>query len=87
MLTEAEREELLDALVRWAAYMPDEPFFGFLQGRQLMRPNEIVESVKSHTAEGEAILAIFEHGVRREGLLAVLARLEGAVVESGGAPT
>lgn len=87
MLTEAEREELLGALARWAESVPDEPFFGFLQGRELMRPYEIVESVKSRNAEGEAILAIFEHGVRREGLLTVLARLEGAVVESGGAPT
>jgi hypothetical protein len=86
MLTEAEREELVGALARWAEHMPDEPFFGFLQGRELMRPYEIVESVKSRNPEGEAILAIFEHGVSREGLRTVLARLEGALVGQGGTP-
>ena len=76
MLTMDEQATILDALKVWAEKAPDEPVVGFLRGKRPLKPREIVAHVEHHTSDGEAVLEILEHGVRREGIKAVIARLE-----------
>lgn len=50
---------------------------GFLGGKDLLTPSQLVTAVQSETEDGKAMLEILEHGMRREpdGIQAVLARL------------
>jgi CheY-like chemotaxis protein len=47
---------------------------GFLGDGDLLRPSEIVTAFESGTGDGESILEILEHGVRREGIEKVVSR-------------
>jgi hypothetical protein len=75
MLTATERRDVITALSRWALSAPNEPMIGFLGGDNLLTPREAVDAVKHRTPDGEALLAMIEHGVRREGLESVVNRL------------
>jgi hypothetical protein len=75
MLTSAERSMILQALQEWAKFAPDEPVLGFIQSEGLKTPKEILVEVIEKTSDGEALMEILEHGVRRQGLLAVVTRL------------
>lgn len=75
MLTPTERKDVIEALSRWAESAPNEPMIGFLGGGQLLTPREAVDAVKRNTSDGEALLEMIEHGVRREGLESVVNRL------------
>jgi len=48
---------------------------GFLAHEGFLTPRQVAEHVSEHTEEGVAVLEILEHGVRREGIQQVLARL------------
>ena len=76
MLSTLEREQIVVALQSWAKFAPDEPVAGFLGQERLFTPWELVEQVTHETADGQALLEILEHGVRRQGLQAVVARLK-----------
>jgi hypothetical protein len=75
MLTPQERERVTSAMRQWAQRAPNEPIVGFL-GTSLLTPKEMVTAVEEDTSDGQAILEILEHGVRREGLDAVVDRLK-----------
>jgi hypothetical protein len=75
MLTGEERSEIARALSQWAESLPDAPLFGFLGSERLLTPREILKEVETNTPDGEAVLEILEHGVRREGIEAVVSRL------------
>ena len=75
MLTSEERASILQALQDWAKSAPDEPLLGFIQSNALKTPNEILSDVIEKTSDGEAVMEMIEHGVRRQGLEAVVRRL------------
>jgi hypothetical protein len=75
MLSLQERAKITEALELWAKYAPDKPMLGFVDEHELLRPREILEHVAKNTSAGESILQFLEHGVRRKGIEAVLARL------------
>lgn len=75
MLTAEERQQITRALEEWAAVAPNEPMVGFLGRKTLLTPQEIVQHVQKSTSDGEALLEVLEHGVRREGIKAAVARL------------
>jgi hypothetical protein len=77
MLNSQERRQLIRALEAWAESVPDMPLVGFLDGDKLFTPKEIVLEVRKETPDGQAVLEILEHGVRREGIGKVVARLGG----------
>jgi hypothetical protein len=77
MLSPQERTQLITALDNWAKSAPDMPLVGFLAGEKLFTPKELVQEVRTETSDGEAVLEILEHGVRREGVDSVVARLGG----------
>jgi hypothetical protein len=77
MLNPRERSQLIVALEAWAKSVPDKPLVGFLDGDKLFTPKEIVREVREKTPDGQAVLEILEHGVRREGVSNVVARLGG----------
>lgn len=70
-----ERDQIIGALKCWAQSAPDEPMVGLLGHDRLMTPQELVEQVQQETPDGRAVLEMLEHGVRREGLTSVVARL------------
>ena len=76
MLDAQERSQLIVALEAWARSVPDKSLVGFLDGDKLFSPKEIVREVREETPDGQAVLEILEHGVRREGVSSVVARLE-----------
>ena len=76
MLTAEERDLLLQALQSWATSAPPEPVIGFLGRTRLFTPKEISDEVAKKTPDGEAVLEILEHGVRREGVTAVIERIK-----------
>jgi len=75
MLTSEERISIVQALSVWANFAPDEPVLGFVQANSLKTPKEILSEVLEKTSDGEALMEMIEHGVRREGLSAVVSRL------------
>lgn len=75
MLSERERERLVAALHEWADAVPEEPVAGFIGDGRLLTPRELAQAAAQETPDGEALLQILEHGVRREGLEAVVERL------------
>jgi hypothetical protein len=75
MLSSDERLQITKALSQWAEWAPDEPMVGFLGRSRLLSPRELVEQVFENTPDGKALLEILEHGVRREGINQVVARL------------
>jgi hypothetical protein len=75
MLSDVERERLVAALHAWARTVPDEPVAGFLGDGRLLTPRELANAAEQDTPDGEALLQILEHGVRREGLGTVVERL------------
>jgi len=75
MLNQVERKQIVEALTLWSQTVPNEPMLGFLEGDQYLTPREIVAAVQQNTQDGQAVLEMLEHGVRREGLEAVVARL------------
>jgi hypothetical protein len=77
MLDPQERSQLIVALEVWAKSVPDRPLVGFLAGEKLFTPTELVQQVREETPDGQAVLEILEHGVRREGVDSVVARLGG----------
>lgn len=69
MLTPHEREQVTLALRQWAqrgARYTD----GRVPRISLLTPNGMVAAVEEDTSDGQAILEILEHDVRREGLYA-----------------
>jgi hypothetical protein len=75
MMSSDEREAVLAALEVWAKQSPNEPVAGFLQSERLKTPNELVEAVRRESSDGQAVLQILEHGIRRFGLKLVVTRL------------
>ncbi|MBV9771533.1 MAG: hypothetical protein JOZ32_18325 [Bryobacterales bacterium] len=75
MLTEAERSEITAALAKWSESVPDKPLLGFLGSERFLTPREIVAEVERNTPDGQAVLEMLEHGLRREGMEAVVSRL------------
>ena len=75
-MTKAERWDITVALAKWAESVPDEPLLGFLGYERFLTPREIVAEVRRNTPDGQAVLEILEHGVRREGIEAVVSRLQ-----------
>jgi len=79
MLTEDQRERIIQALEEWAHLAPDEPVLGFMQSESdLKTPKELVRDVRENTPDGIALMEIMEHGVQREGLSRVIRRLRNA---------
>jgi CheY-like chemotaxis protein len=74
VLTATEKQQIVAALKAWAETAPDEPTIGILGDGDLLRPSEIVTAVESGADDGESILEILEHGVRREGIEKVVSR-------------
>jgi hypothetical protein len=76
MLTDDERIQITKALQQWANHAPkDEPVIGFLGGGRFLTPFQVFMEVMQETPDGQAVLTILEHGVRREGLQRVVNRL------------
>lgn len=78
MFLPGEKEELVGALEYWAERAPNIPIIGFLDdmtGGPFLTPRQIVEEVRAESSDGLAILEIFEHGVRRDGLKSVIQRI------------
>jgi len=75
MLTPEERERILLALREWAEFAPDEPVLGFIQSDVLKTPQELLGEIEKNTPDGEALMQMIEHGVRRIGIEAVVRRL------------
>jgi CheY-like chemotaxis protein len=86
VLTATEKRQIVAALKAWAKTAPDEPTIGFLGNGDLLRPSEIVTAVESGTDDGESILEILEHGVRREGIEKVVSRLISAATKHNPPP-
>ena len=82
MLSENEKTDLINALRRWAATVPDRPTLGFL-GSDFLTPKQIVDAAIREDDNGKTILEILEHGVRREGLEAVTERLSRSYGSTG----
>jgi len=76
MLTSEERAKLISALREWASSVPNEPMLGFIQSGALKTPNEIVQEVIGNTPDGQALMQMIEHGVRRIGLEAAVHKLQ-----------
>lgn len=76
MLTREEFNAVVDALHVWAERCPAERSIGFLQSGGPKTPQQIVMEVKERTDDGEAILEMLEHSIRREGLDRVVSRLK-----------
>jgi hypothetical protein len=74
VLSRRERDELTQALRQWAESAPPGPALAMLD-TDWMTPPEIAIHVAEGTDEGEAILEILEHSVRRDGLDSVVSRL------------
>jgi hypothetical protein len=81
MLTAHEHTLLVATLTKWAETAPDEPMLAILGAGELMRPWDIARAVQHRTEEGEAILEILEHGLRREGADKVVSRFLGRALE------
>ena len=77
MLTQIERLQIVDALHTWAKSVPNEPVVGFAGKDGFLTPYEIVEQVEIDSQLGQAVLSILEHGMRREGIEAVVSRFGG----------
>jgi hypothetical protein len=75
MLSPEERRQITDALTTWAKGAPVEPMIGLLGEGRFLTPWELVRHVTDETSEGQAVLEIIEHGVRREGIDSVVRRL------------
>lgn len=73
MLSDEEHSQLVNALRDWAVHAPDRPVVGFSE--DLLTPQGLVEEVTRLTQTGRGLLGILEHGVRREGLAAVVGQL------------
>jgi hypothetical protein len=79
MLSERERAEIQEAIHKWAQHAPDphQPVIGFL-GSKMMTPAEVDEAIRSGSEEGQDLLEILEHGVRRVGVKSVVERFYAA---------
>jgi hypothetical protein len=80
VLTPFERLRLLNALDDWSKSVPDQPMLGFLGVDEYLTPKQIVAEAIENTPNGQAILEILEHGVRREGIERVVNRLKRELV-------
>jgi hypothetical protein len=74
VLSRTERELVVSVLWQWAETTPDLPVAGFLDGERLLTPMELAAAAERGTADGEALLEILEHGLRREGIDSVVRR-------------
>jgi hypothetical protein len=74
VLSPGERDELTQALRQWAEFTSPSPVLAMLDS-DWMTPQEIATHVAEGTEQGEAILDILEHSVRRDGLDSVVSRL------------
>jgi hypothetical protein len=81
MLSDEERELLVSALWDWSEAVPDRPLIGFLEHRGLLTPREVAQAVQEETPDGEALLAILEYGIRREGIETVTERIVTSIGE------
>ncbi|WP_031495313.1 hypothetical protein [Bryobacter aggregatus] len=81
-MSQAERAKVIEALIIWAKSAPEEPVIGFIGGGAILTPREIVRAVQQETEDGQAILEILEHGIRREGIDMVLNRFHGLPAEA-----
>jgi hypothetical protein len=68
MLSDEERISIIEALEEWSEHATDEPVLGFMASEGLKTPREIVREVQEGTSDGQAVLDMIEHGVRRIGL-------------------
>lgn len=75
MLSTEERAQITEALRCWAESAPNEPMIGFLGEDGLMTPQQLVGQVEKNTRAGKSVLTFLEHGMRREGIGAVVTRL------------
>jgi hypothetical protein len=75
MLTSRERHLIIKALEVWVRNTPNEPMLGFLGANEFLTPREIVEQVRENSDTGQNVLQLLEHGLRREGIEKVIARL------------
>lgn len=75
MLSTEERTQITEALRSWAASAPNEPMIGFVNDQDLMTPKQVVAQVAKNSRAGQSVLEILEHGMRREGIEAVVNRL------------
>jgi hypothetical protein len=84
MMNPRERSMIIQALEVWANSVPDEPLIGFVDGSSLMTPSQLVREVRENTDQGAAVLEILEHGMRREGIEAVIRRLSAVSTSNSG---
>ena len=77
MLVEEERDRILQALNRWVELTPQNAMFGFIGSGDFMTPREVLEAVLRQSSDGEAIMEMIEHVIRRTSLDNVIQRLEG----------
>ncbi|WP_180542256.1 hypothetical protein [Nevskia soli] len=75
MLSPDEKSQLIAALRIWAKTERNQPVLGFIGGGKILTPWEIVSAVERESEDGEAVLEVLEHGVRREGISRVVGRL------------
>jgi hypothetical protein len=75
MLDTKERERLIEALKIWASNAPQTGAFGFLRLADYSTRGQVLSEVQERTEDGQAMLEILEHAVRREGIDRVTARL------------
>jgi hypothetical protein len=68
MLSRDERDQLISILWNWAEVTPDIPVAGFLEHGHLLTPRELAIAAEQGTPDGQALLEILEHGLRREGI-------------------
>jgi hypothetical protein len=78
MLSQFERDRIVDALRVWLDHHPepDEPAFRLSQEASTLSPRQLVISVGEDDQLGRQILAIFEYSIRRTSLSEVVADLE-----------
>jgi len=73
MLTEAEHQEIVSILRDWAELVPDVPLVSFLRYATEespigLTPRQLAAAAAERTPDGQALLEILEHGLRREGM-------------------
>ena len=74
-LNPTELQTIKDAFNDWAKNhpTPDAPAIGIGSG-DILSAKEVAQAVNNGTAQGEALLEMVEHSVRREGLYKTIAR-------------
>jgi hypothetical protein len=75
VLSELERNALIEAVESWASVDPEHEVMGFGTGKMLTA-RELAEALRVESEDGVAFMATLENGVRHDGLVSVVERFQ-----------